>query len=193
MVEDENGEPNEQNAEASDGEIPSDNVLEEALREKEQFRALSQRSQADLANYKRHATEELESARRYASSSVLLKVLGIVDDFQRAMENIPEGSVSAPWLEGLRLVERNIENMLKSEGVVRIQAETTHYDPNEQEALFFVETNEVEPGRVVDVVRQGYRLHNRILRAAQVTVSKLVTQSQTIPEESNRREEEEDA
>lgn len=193
MAENENSGPGEQDTKASDEKIPADNVLEnqleEALREKEQFRALSQRAQADLANYKRHAVEELEAARRYASSSVLLKVLGVVDDFQRAMQNIPEDSVSASWLEGLKLVERNIENMLRSEGVVQIQAETTHYDPSEQEALFFVETNEVEPGRVVDVVRQGYRLHDRILRAAQVTVSK----PEPAPEESNKREGEEDA
>ncbi|MDA1188595.1 MAG: nucleotide exchange factor GrpE [Chloroflexi bacterium] len=170
-------------------EATPEQLLDEALREKEQFRALSQRVQADLTNYKRHVAEEQLESRKYATSSVLMKVLGVADDFQRGMENIPEGSVSASWLEGLKLVERNFENMLKSEGVTRIEAEGKPYDPREQEALFFVETDKIAPGNVVDIVRQGYRLHDRILRAAQVTVAKQPTQSEQPAAEPDRSEE----
>ncbi|MBM3943890.1 MAG: nucleotide exchange factor GrpE [SAR202 cluster bacterium] len=176
---------------AQAAESPSvEQQLEEALREKEQFRALAQRAQADLANFKRHIAEEQEGTRKYGTASVLLKVLGAVDDFQRAIGSIPAESVSASWLEGLRLVERNIENVLTSEGVTRIDAKGKPYDPREQEALFFVETDKVAPGHVVDVVRQGYRLHDRILRAAQVSVSRQPEQSQSennTTEESDRR------
>ena len=146
--------------------------LEEALREKEQFRAIAQRAQADQANSKRLAADELEDLRKYAAARLLLKVLGVSDDFRRAMEFAASGQVPPALLEGLKLVQRNLDQMLESEGVKRIEAEGQPYDPHQHEALFFVETDAVEPGHVVNVVRQGYKLQDRLLRAAQVTVAR---------------------
>ncbi|MBM3947763.1 MAG: nucleotide exchange factor GrpE [SAR202 cluster bacterium] len=163
--------------------------LEEALREKEQFRTIAQRAQADLANYKRHASEELEDIRKFGASRLLLKVLGVADDFRRAMEFAANGQAPAALLEGLKLVQRNLDQVLESEGVKRIEAEGQPYDPHQHEALFFVETDAVEPGHVVNVVRQGYRLQDRLLRAAQVTVSR-PPQPKNQPDTSEQRHEE---
>ena len=146
--------------------------LEEALREKDQFRTMAQRAQADLINYKRRATDEMQETRRTANSQLLLKVLSIVDDLERALALIPEDAVAPGWLEGLQLVERNLHRILDYEGVTKIEADGQPFEPREHEAVFYEESADGDEGMVVRVIRDGYRLGDRVLRAAQVAVSK---------------------
>ena len=146
--------------------------MEEALREKEQFRTMAQRAQADLVNYKRRAAEEQGELRRNANSQLIQKVLSVVDDLERAIALIPEDAVASGWLEGLQLVRRNLDNVLATEGVTKIDAEGKPFEPWEHEAVSYEETADGEEGMVVRVIRDGYKLHDRVLRAAQVAVSK---------------------
>jgi molecular chaperone GrpE len=154
------------------GESDIQAVLEEALREKDQFRALAQRVQADLENFKRRAAEEKEDLRKFGKSQVILKVLGVSDDFRRAMDMVPADAVAPGWREGLELVQRGIDHLLEAEGVTAIEAQGEPFEPAEHEAVMFQETTELEAGRVLAVVRNGYKQNGRVLRAAQVTVSK---------------------
>ena len=146
--------------------------LEEALREKDQFRAMSQRAQADLYNYKTRAAQEQESLRLNANSQIILKILSALDDLDRALRLVPEDAVATGWLEGLQLVQRNIESVLNSEGVTKIEAQSRVFEPWENEAVFYEETPDSQEGIVIKVVRDGYKLHDKVLRAAQVIVSK---------------------
>ena len=146
--------------------------LAEALREKEQFRTLAQRSQADLVNYKRRAAEEVVEARRSASTGLLLKVLSVMDDMERALAHVPEDAVAPGWLDGLRLVQRNLSNLLDSEGVTAIEAQGRPFEPWEHEAVLYEEAPDSAEGTVVRVIREGYRLRDRVLRPAQVAVAK---------------------
>ena len=146
--------------------------LAEALREKAQFRAMAQRSQADLANYKRRAAEEVVEARHSASTGLLLKVLSVVDDMERALAHVPEDAVAPGWLDGLRLVQRNLSNLLDSEGVTAIEAQGRPFEPWEHEAVLYEEAPDSAEGTVVRVIRKGYRLRDRVLRPAQVAVAK---------------------
>ena len=146
--------------------------MEEALREKEQFRAMAQRAQADLVNYRRRAEDERRYLRRSANSEMLLKVISIVDDLERAMALVPGDAVAPGWLEGLQLIQRNLENLLTSEGVTGIEAEGKPFEPWEHEAVLYEESSTAKEGVVVSVVRKGYKLHDRVLRPAQVAVSK---------------------
>ena len=146
--------------------------LEEALREKDQFRAMAQRSQADLVNSRRRAAEEVEESRRAAKSHLLLKVISVVDDFGRALEMVPEGAGAPGWAEGLQLVHRKLDSLLESEGVTRIEAEGQPFEPFEHEALLYQESPDKAEGTVLQVIREGYRLNGKVLRAAQVAVSK---------------------
>ena len=146
--------------------------LEEALREKEQFRAMAQRAQADLINFKRRAAEEQQDVRRQAKSQLLLKILSIVDDLDRALALVPEDAVAAGWFDGLLLIKRNLENLLESEGVTKIEAEGEPFEPQSHEAVLYEEIPDGQEGKVVKVIREGYKLHDRVLRAAQVAVSK---------------------
>ena len=146
--------------------------LEEALREKEQFRTMAQRAQADLINYKRRAAEEREELARAVNSQLILRVLSIADDLGRALALVPEDAVAPGWLEGIQLVERNLDNVLESEGVTKIDAEGRPFEPREHEAISYEETPGSAEGTVVRVIRDGYKLHDKVLRAAQVAVSK---------------------
>ena len=146
--------------------------LEEALREKGQFRRLAQRSQADLVNYRRRAAAEIDEARRQASADILLKVIGVVDDLERALDMVPEDAVAPGWLDGLNLVMRNIESVLETSGVQKIEALGRTFEPWHLEAVHYEETTECEPGMVTKVFREGYMFHDKVLRAAQVVVAK---------------------
>ncbi len=152
--------------------------MEEALREKDQFKAMAQRAQADLVNYRRRVADEQSEIRRYTNSTLLLKFLGIVDDIDRAIELLPEDVAGSGWVDGLELIRRNMKSILDSEGVEKIEAKGQRFEPWEHEAVSYQETPDGEDGMVTDVFREGYRLHDRVLRAAQVVVSKAPAESE---------------
>ena len=96
--------------------------LEEAERETDQFRTMAQRTQADLANYKKRASEEMDELRRRTTSGLLLKIIAIKDDLQRGLDLVPEDGSADGWAKGLRLVMRNIDSALQVEGVTKTEA-----------------------------------------------------------------------
>lgn len=171
--------PNDTPSVEEDGPAPEDESpgqlreeLDEALREKDQFRTMAQRAQADLVNYKKRVAEEQDELRSRAKTQLLLKVLSVVDDLERAIDHMSEGELDSDWLDGLRLVQRNLDNLLTSEGVVAIEAEGQPFDPRGHEAVYYEPKSDGPEGMVVNVIRKGYRLNDKVLRAAQVTVSK---------------------
>ncbi len=169
------GENADERDETADAQEPGtlEERLEEALREVAQFRELSKRAQADLVNYKRRVEEEKTDIRKYEKSRILLNTLPIVDDFERALSMVPDGSVASGWLEGLELVARKLQQLLEMEGVKKIDAQGVQFTPTEHEAVAYEEAPDgVEEGIVVSVVREGYKLNDRILRASQVTVAR---------------------
>ena len=167
-------EPAQIESEVGENTLPETELaeLEEALREKDQFRALAQRAQADLINYRRRVEDEREELRRSANTGLILRILTVVDDLERAMALVPDDAVAPGWLEGLQLVQRNLHNLLDAEGVTKIEAEGKPFEPREHEAVFYEETTESEEGLVVKVFRDGYRRNDRIVRPAQVSVAK---------------------
>ncbi|MBI4340280.1 MAG: nucleotide exchange factor GrpE [Chloroflexi bacterium] len=143
--------------------------LEETERERAQFKALAQRAQADLVNYRQRVEREREEQQRAAVERTLGKLLPIVDDLQLALKHAPASGDDA-WLDGIRIIERGLLALLESEGVAAIAPVGKPFDPWEHEALFSVEDPSKEPDTVAMVVRQGYKLHDRVLRPAQVAV-----------------------
>ena len=174
----------EQFEEAADETSDLRERLDEAERERDQFRTLALRYKADLENYKKRAASELDETRQRANAQLLLKLIGVADDFNRALDYVPEDASDAGWVEGLRLTQRSIENAMQTEGLSRIEAAIGQpFDVYEHEAVFFEPTNEVDEGTVVRIVRNGYRLKNRVLRAAQVSVAQAI-----LPQENTESE-----
>lgn len=146
--------------------------LEEAQREVDQFRNLLQRVQADSLNYKRRMEEEREELQRQANANLVLRLLPVLDDFERALRHIPRDDAISAWLAGVELVGRNLTSVLESFGVTRIEALDAQFDPAEHESVSFELSDSRDEGTVLSVIREGYKLNGRVLRPAQVTVSK---------------------
>jgi molecular chaperone GrpE len=151
--------------------------LEELTRELEAAKAASeehrhnwQRSAADFANYKRRTDEERATLAAFSNASLIAKLLAVLDDFDRALENVPPEAHDA-WIEGVKLVERKLRNVLESEGVTPIQAAGEPFDPNLHEAVVHEETADHPDNHVIDEVQRGYRLHDRVIRPSLVRVA----------------------
>jgi molecular chaperone GrpE len=145
--------------------------LNEAEKQIEQFKDQWMRSVAEFKNYKRRTETERSDLIRNASASLVLKLLPIIDDFERASASVPEEIASHPWWEGTRLIEQKLRTVLESEGVTPIEAEGTDFDPNVHEAVLYEEA-EGQEGKVTAELQKGYRMHDRVLRPSMVKVGK---------------------
>ena len=145
----------------------------ELSHEIEHYKSIAQRAQADLVNYRNRATQEIEETKRIVQFGLLSRFISIVDDLERAIENLPEDSQNE-WSEGVALVLRNLEKILELEGVVQIESLGKPFDPREHEALLYEENTETEDGLIINVIQQGYRLNERVIRPARVIVSKFI-------------------
>jgi molecular chaperone GrpE len=162
--------------EVSDAHSQLAEQLSEAIREIDQFKLIAQRAQADLMNYRKRATDEIEETRRNANTGLLLKVLSVIDDFERAMALIPDDAVAPGWLEGLQLVHKGMQTMLEAEGVKRIDTVGRKFDPRDTEALIYEDSDSAAEDEVIRVIREGYMQRDRVLRPAQVVVAKQANQ-----------------
>ena len=139
------------------------------------YKLIAQRAQADLVNYRNRANQEMEEAKRTVQFGVISRFISIVDDLERAVENVPE-EAQIEWTEGVELVLRNLEKALELEGVSQIESLGKSFDPREHEALLYEENSDIEDGLILNVIQQGYRLNERIIRPARVIVSKFTEQ-----------------
>jgi len=130
-----------------------------------------QRSRAEFANFKKRVEAEREEMRRAGNEALLLKLLPVVDDFERAFQKIPQEWADSPWVNGISMILRKLHALLESQGVVPIQAAGQPFDPQQHEAVLLEQTAKHPEGTVIAEVQRGYRLGERVLRPAQVKVA----------------------
>jgi molecular chaperone GrpE len=135
----------------------------------ERFRDLALRSQADFDNYRKRAAREKEEAIKYANASVLERLIPIVDNFELGLAHTDENS---PIVAGMKMVSKQLSDFLSEFGVTAIDATGQHFDPNLHEAIAHEVHPEVPEGTVIRQMRKGYKLKERLLRPANVVVSK---------------------
>jgi molecular chaperone GrpE len=146
--------------------------LEESQKMVEENRDNAQRAQAELINYRRRADEDRISLQQYSNSRLIIKFLPVIDELDLAIGHAEENSSSDSWWEGVKLIQRKMAGLLESEGVVKIEAVGEIFDPLQHEALGTTASSEYPPGYIVEVVRNGYRLHDRVIQPAQVVVAR---------------------
>jgi molecular chaperone GrpE len=144
--------------------------LDEAREQGEEHLRAWQRAAADYANYKRRVEEERETVAQFANAMLISKLLGVLDDFDRALEHVPD-DVHEGWVDGIRLVERKLRGVLEGEGVTPIEAQGQPFDPNVHEAVVHEETTDYPDNTVIGELQRGYRLRDRVLRPALVRVA----------------------
>lgn len=131
-----------------------------------------QRERASFLNYKRRVEQDREDASYRATANVLKKLLGVVDDFDRAIAHLPEEARKVPWVEGILAIHRKLNSVLESEGVEKIEAQDQPFDPNLHEAVAFDDTGDGHEDTVAEVYANGYKVRDRVLRPAMVKVSR---------------------
>jgi molecular chaperone GrpE len=138
----------------------------------DEFLAALQRERAEFTNYRRRTSEEREAMLGLAGEDLIRKVLAIADDFDLAIENRPPELAGNAWVEGVTAIDRKLRALLDSEGVRPVEAEPgSPFDPREHEAIVTIPGTGRPEGEIVDVVRRGYKLRDRVLRPALVAVA----------------------
>lgn len=127
-----------------------------------------QRSMADFQNYKRRIERDNEVFKASTKGDLVKKVLPVLDDLERALQNRPADDA---WANGIELIVRKFQNLLEAEGVKRIVAKGAAFDPAFHEAISHEPAEGVESGHVIDVVQNGYMLGERVIRPALVRVA----------------------
>jgi molecular chaperone GrpE len=157
--------------EAEAGEIEDAESLKEALAEAkakaEANLAGWQRAQADFINYKKRAEQEKQELGKFANSVLILNLLPILDDFERAFSSIPPSMKKLSWLDGIKLIERKLWAILEAQGLSPIEALGKPFDPQFHEA---VRQDKGKDGIVIEEVQKGYMLNDRVIRPAMVVV-----------------------
>ena len=133
---------------------------------------LAQRAQAELANFRKRTDEERISLGKYSNSRLITKLLPVKEDLDLALSHAPESAPNDSWLEGIKLIQRKLNSFLESEGVAEIDGVGAIFNPMEHEAVGTDDSTEHTPGHIIQVVRAGYRLHDRVIQPAQVIVAR---------------------
>ncbi len=130
------------------------------------------RATADLSNARKRMQREMDDMRATAAERVLEKLLPVVDDVERAFTIVPSEYANSDWVNGFRLIQRKLQLLLDSEGVQRIPVEGQSFDPKLHYAITHEEAEGYAEGQIIGEVTRGYRLGEKVLRAAQVRVAK---------------------
>jgi molecular chaperone GrpE len=163
----------EQQAEAINEEYQQlEKELEQSRQQATQNLEGWQRERAEFSNYKRRIEREQAQMAQNITAEVIRKYLVILDDLERALKARPTEGEGAAWAQGIELIYRKLQNVLESEGVLRIQAETEMFNPNIHEAISHEESPDHESGDIIEVVQQGYKIGERIIRPALVRVAR---------------------
>ncbi len=144
---------------------------ESAEQERDQFRALVQRTQADFQNYQKRIQRDVQQERRYWDGPLALDLLPALDNLERATAAAKQAGETGPLVQGVALVQNQLLDLLKRRGITRMEALGQPFDPNLHQAVMQKPAPEQPPNTVLQVLEHGYMIHDRVLRPASVVVS----------------------
>lgn len=166
--------------------------LKKALAEEqaraEGYLASWQRAQADFVNFKRRTEQERNETVMLANATLMLNLLPVLDDLERALDSISEKLRKNTWVDGIVLIYRKLRSTLEANGLREIKALGETFDPNFHEAALY---GDGEEGKVVEELQKGYMLHERVLRPAMVKVGKGLMEKEEEEETSQEEVQEE--
>jgi molecular chaperone GrpE len=139
--------------------------------ERDQFLSLLQRTQADFENYQKRNQREREQERRYWHAPLAHDLLPVIDNLERAMAAAKQAGEKGPLVQGVGLVQTQLLDMLKRHGITPIDALGKPFDPHLHQAVMQRPSADRPPNTVVEVLAQGFMIHDRVLRPASVIVS----------------------
>lgn len=142
-------------------------LLEEEKQRAESYYASWQRAAADFANYKRRTEQERGEAERFASAMLIVHLLPVIDDLERALNSVSKELAGYIWIDGIHLIYRKLQAVLEAQELKPIEALGQPFDPSLHEA---VQRAPGEEGKVLAELQRGYTLNGRVVRPTLVTV-----------------------
>jgi len=146
-------------------------VLATARKEAAEFKEGWLRERADFNNYKKRVEGQMKDLRDTATIEAMLTLLPIIDDFERAMANVPPEMKDHPWMNGVGGIHRKFQKALEEKGVIVLDPVGEVFDPTRHEAVTTEESSEVESGHVIATLQKGYVRGDRVLRPALVKIA----------------------
>lgn len=131
-----------------------------------------QRLQAEFDNFRRRSAKERADTIRYANEQLLLKLLPLLDNLQRGLAFAEKGASADDIVKGFRMVEREFESLLSDFGVAPFASLNEKFDPSMHDAKYAMERPDLSEDTVIEEIRKGYQMHDRVIRAAEVVVGK---------------------
>lgn len=145
--------------------------IKKLKKEMEEMKAGWQRTQADFENYRKRMTEEIEQRELNGRLQVILDLIPVFDNFDRAYKHIPDTDKEKKWVEGIIAIEKQFHSILNNLGVKKYHVKGKKFDPSTAEAVISIESNKPE-GTIVEELEPGYKMGDKIIRYARVKVSK---------------------
>ncbi len=151
-------------------------ILEEKGKLLIEYEDLIKRKQADFDNYRKRIMREIEENKKYATVEIVLDILNIIDNFERAIDSAKSSRDFDALLEGIVIIENEFKSLLeKKYGVNIIDAVGKEFDPTIHDAIMMEESDEYPEDTVVEDFQKGYKMHDRIIRHSKVKVAKAVS------------------
>lgn len=154
----------------SKNDTTSDQMLNQLNQKIDELTSGWQRTQADFINYKKQVVEEKTRFCHTANANLLYELLPILDNFQLAAKHVPTELIENNWVQGIKQIEKQLENTLFSIGLEKIEVEDRLFNPESHEAVETVKS-ELPEGTVVEEVQTGYRYDGEVLRPSKVKIS----------------------
>ncbi len=145
--------------------------LTQALQEAAQWKDMAYRNAAELDNFRKRAAREAQETRAYANADLLRSILPVLDNFEMGLEAARAESETSMIFMGMSMVQRQLADFLRDMGVQEVEALGREFDPNLHDAVAQEASADVPEGTVLRVTRRGFKLKERLLRAASVVVS----------------------
>lgn len=145
--------------------------LQSAEQKRDEYLDLAQRARADFENYQKRMARDLVQERRYAQAPLASDLLPALDNLERAIAAAEQAGEKGPLVQGVGLVHTQLLDILRRHGITRIEAQGQPFDPNLHQAVMQQPSKDHPPMTVVQVLEQGYLIHERVLRPARVAVS----------------------
>lgn len=166
-----NPDANERNA-AADQKSEANSVTEELKAQSEKYKNDYLYLRAEFDNFRRNNAKERQDMLKYGCERLIVELLGVVDNFERALETPVTAENLPVYTKGVEMTAKELRSVLSKFGVTEVEAKGQVFDPSVHEALSSEATTESKPGTVHRVLRKPYKLHDRLIRPAQVVVSK---------------------
>lgn len=154
-------------------------ALTVAQRERDEYLDALQRSRAEFINFRRRTEQDAERQRLRATEALIMRLLPVADDFERALRLVPEGIAAEPWTEGVRMVERKFWRVLEAENIQPMDSVGQPFDPSRHEAVMVDDSGGVAD-TVVEEYQRGYLSGELVLRPAMVKVGAAQAESAAV-------------